>query len=77
MHLLYNCEYTMRLGVVTASTASLIFVVLVIALAAAAARFAGQISQITLPEINPQAGALILLGFGLLASLVVMYRAHV
>jgi hypothetical protein len=67
----------MRLGVVTASTASLIFVVLVIALAAAAARFAGQISQITLPEINPQAGALILLGFGLLASLVVMYRAHV
>lgn len=67
----------MRLGVVTASTASLIFVVLVIALAAAAARFAGQISQITLPEINPQAGAFILLGVGLLASLVVMYRAHV
>ncbi len=77
MHLLYYCEYTMRLGIVTASTASLIFVVLVIALAAAAASIAGHIGDITLPEINPQAGALILLGFGLIASLVVMNRAHV
>ncbi len=67
----------MRFGVVTASTASLLFVVLVIALAAAAARYAGYLREITLPEISPQAGALLLLGFGLLASLVVMYRAHV
>ncbi|WP_128566948.1 hypothetical protein [Methanocella paludicola] len=67
----------MRLGVVTASTASLIFVVLIIALAAVAASYAGHIGDITLPEINPQAGAFLLLGFGLLASLVVMYRAHV
>jgi len=42
-----------------------------------AAGIAGHMGDIAMPEINPQAGALILLGFGLIASLVAMNRAHV
>ncbi len=67
----------MRFGVVTASTASLLFVVLIVAAAALAVNYAFHIREISLPEISPQAGAFLLLGVGLLASLVVMYRAHV